>query len=203
MKLSVWAKQQGLTYAGAWKMFRAGNLPIRAEQLPSGTILVFPPEAKAQGVALYARVSSADQKDDLDRQISRLSEYAASNRMLVIEIVREIGSGLNGHRPRLLKLLSNPEIGTVVVEHRERLTRFGFEYIEAALTSQGRTLDVMHPEELNDDIVRDLHEVIVSMCARIYGKRSAKNRADKALKAMQEKVDSEDAADSVVQIKHE
>ena len=203
MKLSVWAKQQGLTYAGAWKMFRAGNLPIRAEQLPSGTILVFPPEAKAQGVALYARVSSADQKDDLDRQISRLSAYAASNRMLVIEIVREIGSGLNGHRPRLLKLLSNPEIGTIVVEHRERLTRFGFEYIEAALTSQGRTLDVMHPEELNDDIVRDLHEVIVSMCARIYGKRSAKNRADKALKAMQEKVDSEDAADSVVQIKHE
>ena len=184
-------------------MFRAGNLPIRAEQLPSGTILVFPPEAKAQGVALYARVSSADQKDDLDRQISRLSAYAASNRMLVIEIVREIGSGLNGHRPRLLKLLSNPEIGTIVVEHRERLTRFGFEYIEAALTSQGRTLDVMHPEELNDDIVRDLHEVIVSMCARIYGKRSAKNRADKALKAMQEKVDSEDAADSVVQIKHE
>ena len=184
-------------------MFRAGNLPIRAEQLPSGTILVFPPEAKAQGVALYARVSSADQKDDLDRQISRLSEYAASNRMLVIEIVREIGSGLNGHRPRLLKLLSNPEIGTIVVEHRERLTRFGFEYIEAALTSQGRTLDVMHPEELNDDIVRDLHEVIVSMCARIYGKRSAKNRADKALKAMHEKVDSEDAADSVVQIKHE
>ena len=90
-----------------------------------------------------------------------------------------------------------------MVEHRERLTRFGFEYIEAALTSQGRTLDVMHPEELNDDIVRDLHEVIVSMCARFYGKRSAKNRADKALKAMHEKVDSEDAADSVVQIKHE
>lgn len=184
MKLSEWAKQQGLTYKGAWKMFRAGKLPLRAEQLPTGTIIVHPTETKQQGVALYARVSSADQKADLDRQLARLSEYAAGQRLLVIESVREIGSGLNGHRRNMLKLLSNPEVSAIVVEHRERLIRFGFEYVEAALAAQGRRIIVMEPDEMNDDIVRDLHEVIVSMCARLYGKRSAKNRAQKAMDAL-------------------
>lgn len=184
MKLSEWAKQQGLTYKGAWKMFHAGKLPLRAEQLPTGTIIVHPDEVKPQGVALYARVSSADQKDDLDRQLARLSEYAAKQRLLVVESVREIGSGLNGHRHNMLKLLSNPQVSAIVVEHRERLMRFGFEYVEATLAAHGRRLIVMEPDELTDDIVRDLHEVIVSMCARIYGKRSAKNRAQKAMDAL-------------------
>lgn len=186
MKLSVWAKQQGLTYKGAWKMFHAGKLPLRAEQLPTGTILVYPTEAKPQGVALYARVSSADQKADLDRQLARLSEYAAGQRLLVIESVREVGSGLNGHRRNMLKLLSNPQVSAIVVEHRERLMRFGFEYVEAALLAQGRRLIVMEPDELTDDVVRDLHEVIVSMCARLYGKRSAQHRAQKAIDALNE-----------------
>ena len=184
MKLSEWAKQQGLTYKGAWKMFHAGKLPLRAEQLPTGTIIVHPAETKPQGVALYARVSSADQKADLERQLARLSEYAARHRLLVIDAVREVGSGLNGHRRGMLKLLTDPEVSAIVVEHRERLTRFGFEYVEASLTAQGRRIIVIEPDELTDDIVRDLHEVIVSMCARLYGKRSAKNRAQKALDAL-------------------
>lgn len=65
--------------------------------------------------------------------------------------------------------------------------RFGFEYVESALAAQGRKVVVMESEEMTDDIVRDLHEVIVSMCARLYGKRSAKNRAQKALDAIHEK----------------
>jgi predicted site-specific integrase-resolvase len=62
--------------------------------------------------------------------------------------------------------------------------RFGFEYVESSLSAQGREIVVIDTEELTDDIVRDLHEVIVSMCARLYGKRSAKNRAQKALDAI-------------------
>jgi putative resolvase len=184
MKLSEWAEQQGLTYKAAWKMFHAGKLPLRAEQLPTGTIIVHPADVKPQGVALYARVSSADQKADLDRQLARLSGYAAAQRLLVVESVREVGSGLNGHRRNMLKLLANPQVSAIVVEHRERLMRFGFEYVEAALAAHGRRLIVMEPDELTDDIVRDLHEVIVSMCARLYGKRSAKNRAQKAMNAL-------------------
>ena len=83
----------------------------------------------------------------------------------------------------MLRLLRNPDIRTVIVEHRARLMRFGFEYVEAALASHGRTLLVIDQEERKDDIVRDLHEVVVSLCARLAGRRSAKNRARKAVAA--------------------
>ena len=103
---------------------------------------------------------------------------------MIVDAVKEIGSGLNGHRRSLLKLLSNQDVNAIVVEHRERLMRFGFESVEAALAAQGRKIIVIEPDEMTDDIVRDLHEVIVSICARLYGKRSAKNRAQKALNAI-------------------
>ena len=155
-----------------------------AEQLPTGTVIVHPPSSVVEGgAALYARVSSNDQKRDLDRQIARLSEFAALHHLTVIEVVKEIGSGLNGHRRAMLRILRNPAVRTVVVEHRDRLMRFGFEYVEAALLAQGRTLTVIEPEETKDDIVGDLHEVIVSLCARLYGKGSAKNRAKRAIEA--------------------
>ena len=130
-------------------------------------------------------LSSADQKSDLDRQIARLSEFAASQGLKVVTVVKEIGSGLNGHRRHMLKILRNPAIHTIVVEHRDRLMRFGIEYVEAALGASGRSLVVIDPEELKDDIVRDLHEVIVSLCARLYGKRAAKNRAKRAIETLQ------------------
>jgi len=184
MKLSEWAKKQGLSYKTAWRMWHLGQLPIPAEQLPTGTVIVHPPASATEGgVALYARVSSNDQKHDLDRQIARLSEFAAKKQLRVVDVVKETGSGLNGNRRAMLRILRNPEISTVIVEHRDRLMRFGFEYVEASLAAQGRSLLVIEQDEMKDDIVRDLHEVIVSLCARLYGKRSAKNRAKKAIEA--------------------
>jgi putative resolvase len=136
------------------------------------------------GVALYARVSGADQRADLERQLSRLTEYAVSKKMRITDAVKEVGSGMNGHRKGLLRLLRDPTAQTVVVEHRDRLMRFGFEYVEAVLAAQGRKIVVIEKEETADDIVRDLHEVIVSMCARLYGKGPAANRAKKAMEAL-------------------
>ena len=185
MKLSVWAELQGISYKTAWRMWKARTLPVPAHQLPTGTVVV-DANPKVNGVALYARVSSSDQKSDLDRQVSRLTEYAIANKMTIVDAVKEVGSGLNGHRKGMMRLLADPQAQTILVEHRDRLMRFGFEYVESALAAQGRKLLVIESEELTDDIVRDLHDVIVSMCARLYGKRSAKNRAQKALDAMQE-----------------
>ncbi len=185
MKLSVWAELQGISYKTAWRMWKAGTLPVPAEQMPTGTVVVHA-ERRGQGVALYARVSSADQKSDLDRQLSRLTEYAVAQKLAVVDAVKEVGSGLNGHRKGMMRLLRNPGIQTIVIEHRDRLMRFGFEYVESALAAQGRKVLVIEPDEMTDDIMRDLHEVIVSMCARLYGKRSAKNRAQKALDAIHE-----------------
>jgi putative resolvase len=183
MRLSVWAELQGISYKTAWRMWKAKTLPVPAYQLATGTVVV-EAKPKACGVALYARVSSNDQKNDLDRQLARLTEYAVANKFVIVDAVKEIGSGLNGHRRNMLKLLSNPEVNAIVVEHRERLMRFGFEYVEAALAAQGRKIIVIEAHEMTGDIARDLHEVIVCMCARLYGKRSAKNRAQKALDAL-------------------
>ncbi|MBK8533952.1 MAG: IS607 family transposase [Candidatus Competibacteraceae bacterium] len=186
MKLSVWAKSQGLSYKTAWRLWKDGKLPVPAEQLLTGTVIVHPPVMTTEGnVALYARVSSADQKPDLERQVARLAVYAAENSLRVTEVVKEIGSGLNGHRRGLMRLLRMPVVTTIVVEHRDRLMRFGFESVDAALTAQGRSLVVIDPAEVSDDLVRDLTEVLTSMGARLYGRRAAENRAKRALEAMQ------------------
>jgi len=95
----------------------------------------------------------------------------------VDEVVREVGSGVNGRRPKLRRVLSDPSATTVVVEHRDRLGRFGVEHLEAALAAQGRRLLVAEEAETSDDLVRDMVEVLTSFCARLYGRRGARNRA--------------------------
>ena len=135
----------------------------------------------ASRVVLYARVSSHDQRADLDRQVARLTEWATQNGMAVGEVVTEVGSGMNGKRRKLARLLSDPSATTIVVEHRDRLARFGVEHLEAALSAQGRRVVVADPGEMDDDLVRDMTEVLTSFCARLYGRRGARNRALKAL----------------------
>jgi len=185
MKLSDWAKKQGISYQAAWKWWRDGKLPVDAEQMPSGTIIVKDSQEIHGGVALYARVSSHDQKKDLDAQLGRLSAFAVSKGLSVNKAVPEIGSGLNGHRPQLKKLLQDPSVGTIIVEHRDRLMRFGSEYVESALKAQGRQLIVIDQAELKDDLVADMIEVLTSFCARLYGRRFAARKAKKAVEAME------------------
>jgi predicted site-specific integrase-resolvase len=187
MKLSEWAKHQGIRYETAWRWFKAGKMPVPVEQTATGTILVKEKSASSGGmeVAIYARVSSGDQKNDLDGQVSRLVQYASEKKLKVAHTVTEIGSGLNGHRPKLKKLLSNPEVKIVLVEHRDRLMRFGVEYVESTLGSQGRRIIVSNDNEVKDDLVQDMIEVLTSFCARLYGRRSAKNKAKKALAAIE------------------
>jgi putative resolvase len=185
MKLSDWAKKQGVSYRTAWRWFKAGILPIPAKQLSNGTIILSEREELPLIVAIYARVSSSDQKKDLDRQVARLVTFANEKGLSISRTVTEIGSGLNGHRPKLMKLLAEKSIGIILVEHRDRLMRFGAEYVESALASEGRSLLVADQGELKDDLVQDMIEVLTSFCARLYGRRSAKNKAKKALDIIQ------------------
>ncbi|HEV2459165.1 MAG TPA: IS607 family transposase [Ktedonobacterales bacterium] len=175
MKVSTYAKQVGVTYKTAWQWWKAGQLD--AYQLPTGTIIVREPVAPAHGVALYARVSSADQKDDAARQMQRLREYAAARGYQVIAEVTEIASGLNVERPKLKKLLADRRVGTLVVEHKDRLTRFGYSYITTLLEQQGRRVEAVFPTDTGDGLVDDFVAVITSMAARIYGRRNSKRRA--------------------------
>lgn len=77
--------------------------------------------------------------------------------------------------------MSDPAASVLVVEHRDRLARFGVEHLQAALAASGRRLVVLDPEETTSDLVRDITEVLTSMCARLYGQRAAKNRAARAI----------------------
>jgi predicted site-specific integrase-resolvase len=178
VKLVEWARRQGISYKTAWRWVKDDAMPVPWRQLPSGTILVDAPvDERPSAVALYARVSSHDQRNDLDRQLARLSRYAAERDLHVVESVTEVGSGLNGKRRKLLRLLSDATIGAVVVEHRDRFAPFGSEYLEAALAASGRRLIVVDSSEMNDDLVPDMIAVLTSFCARRYGRRSARNRA--------------------------
>jgi len=189
MKLSTWAKKQGISYKTAWRLWKTGRLPLPAEQLATGTIIVKEPETSYEAgpslVVLYARVSSSDQKQDLDRQLSRLVEYTTSHGLLVKGAIKEIGSGLNGKRTKLLSMLRDPDVRTIVVEHKDRLVRFGFEYMEALLAASGRRIIVVDESEMKEDLVQDMIDVLTSFYARLYGRRLAKNRAKKVLKEIE------------------
>jgi len=194
MRLSAYAKQMGVSYKTAFRWWKAGKLD--AYQLDTGTVIVREPLAfeAPTHVALYARVSSADQKEDLERQMQRLKDYAASRGYQVTKIVSELASGLNDSRPKFLKLLTDASIGVIVVEHRDRATRFGLTYIEQLMQMQGRRLEVIFPSDTDNDLVDDFIAVITSMASRIYGRRTSKRRAEKIKQCVEHAMKAEDEA---------
>lgn len=100
---------------------------------------------------------------------------------VLIKVVTEVGSALDGHRGKFFALLRDPAVSTIVVEHRDRFVRFGAEYVEAVLAAQGRRLLVVDPAEADDDLVGDVTETLTSLCVRLYGRRVAADRARRAV----------------------
>ena len=188
VSLTAWGRLYGFDKATTSRLHRDGKLPpeLQVETLPTGRHYVIVPPDNDGRCVVYARVSSADQRDDLDRQVGRVVEWATQQGLRPDEVVKEVGSGLNGNRRRLRRLVADHTVGTIVVEHRERLSRFGIEYVEAALAGRGARILVMDEAELEDDLVRDVTEVMTSLCARLYGRRSARRRAERALAAAKE-----------------
>jgi predicted site-specific integrase-resolvase len=134
----------------------------------------------SQKVAVYARVSSAENKSNLDSQAERLIAYCTAKGYQIAKVVKEIGSGVNDSRPKCLSLLADQSISLIVVEHKDRLTRFGFRYIETLLKGQGREIEVVNQAENGtEDLLADLVSIIYSFCARLYGQRRAKRKTEK------------------------
>lgn len=181
MKLSEWAAQQGIHYQTAWRWWKKGALPVPARQLASGTILIdIAPASASDRVVVYARVSSHDQSADLDRQVRRLTAWAADHAIQVAEVVAEFGSSV-GPRPKLSRLLADPNVTTIVIESHDRLVRFGVEHLLAALAAHGRRILVIDADEGADDLLSDMVEVLTRLCAHLYGRRGARNRALRAV----------------------
>src|SRR6266568_2526315 len=193
MKLSTYAKQQGISYSTALRWWKAGQ--IKGFQAPSGTIIVTVDESKqaVQKIAIYARVSSAEHRADLERQAERLSQYCEVRGYQVTQVVKEIGSSVNESRPKLLSLLKDTSITVLVVEHRDRLTRFGFDYLETLLETQERKIEVVNlAENDKEDLIADLVAIVYSFTARLYGQRRAKRKTE----ALVEQLKSEDTEDA-------
>ena len=191
MNLGEWARQQDIHPQTAYRWFRTGTLPVPARKMGK-LILVGDLEVgrvSSRLTAVYARVSSADQRDDLDRQVARVCSWAVANGFSIDRVVTEVGSGLNRKRRKFLGLVSDPKVTTILVEHRDRFARFGSEYVAASLEASGRRLVVIDDAEV-DDLVRDMTEVLTSFCARLYGRRAAAHRAAKALAAASEDDDA-------------
>lgn len=192
MNLTEWAQAQGIHVQTAYRWYREGTLPVPARKV-GRLILVSPQTAAgsarmAEGVGLYARVSSHDQKSALDGQVARLSAWAAEAGLPVMRVEAEVGSGLNGSRAKVRRLLADPAVTVVVVEHRDRLGRMNTELVEAALSAHDRRLVVLDDSEVTGDVVGDMVEVLTWFCARLYGRRSARNRALKALGCAQQDI---------------
>jgi predicted site-specific integrase-resolvase len=183
--LKQWAELNGVHHVTAYRWFREGKLPVPAHRVGRLILIDVPSAGTATGsTVVYARVSSADQRPDLDRQVARVTEWATGQRLPVDRVVTEVGSALNGHRRKFLALLGDPAVSTIVVEHRDRFARFGAEYVEASLAAGGRRLLVVDPAEVDDDLVRDVSEILTSLCARLYGRGVAANRVARAVKAL-------------------
>jgi len=177
IKLSEYASNKSITYRTAWSHFKNGKID-GAYKDNSGNILVpVTSEVDYSKCVCYSRVSSHSMKDNLIRQQNRLEEFASSNGYEIIKSVKEVASGMNDERPKLIKLLLNDNWNTLIIEHKDRLTRFGFNYIKMLLESKGKKIVVVNQtNEDTSDLMEDLISIIYSFSARMYGLRRKKNK---------------------------
>lgn len=179
MKLSEYAKKNNISYQTAWRHFNKGMID-GAYQLGTGTVVIPDEEKTVCKTVSYSRVSSHGQKENLLRQQERIRQFCAARGWLLDREYKEIASGLNDNRAVLSRILRDKSVTRIVVEDKDRLTRFGYNYIVELLALDGREVVVLHqPDSKDDDLIADFQSVIYSFCARLYGRRRARAKADK------------------------
>jgi predicted site-specific integrase-resolvase len=135
-------------------------------------------------VAVYARVSSAENRQHLDSQAERVAAFCTANGWLVAQVVKAWGRGVNDPRPQLLVLLGDSRISHIVVEHQARCSRFGVASIQTLLKTPGRALVLVNAAAAGpEDLRHDLGAIITSLCARLYGRRRASRKRTQVLAA--------------------
>ena len=143
-----------------------------------------PAEQEKRSVIIYARVSSSGQRDDLKNQVKFLREYANAKGIIVDEVLTDIGSGLNFKRKNwneLLQRAQNKEVGQILIAHKDRFIRFGFEWYQKWLNQYGVEILIVNNEELSPEkeMIEDLISVIHVFSCRIYGLRKYKGKIKK------------------------
>ena len=184
-KVSQYAKLHNVTYRTVWNWLYKGLLTYERDSTNHVWIYEGELDKKEPQVAIYARVSSHENKSNLNAQAERLIGYCNAKGYKVSKVVKEIGSGLNDKRPKLEKLLTDTNIDIIVVEHKDRLARFGLNYIEKLLNLRDRKIEIVNNVEgEQEDLMQDFVSIITSFCARLYGKRRTKRCTEKLIKQL-------------------
>lgn len=185
-KVSEYAKLKNVTYRTVWNWVKSDK--VKHELTNTGGIVIIEENKDLdKHVAVYARVSSSENKDNLERQKNRLLDFCAAKGYKVTKIVTEIGSGLNDKRPKLEKILLDKSISIIVVEHQDRLARFGFNYVNELLNSYDRRIEVINqPLNEKEDLIQDFVSIITSFTARLYGQRRSKRKTEFLIKNLKE-----------------
>lgn len=171
MKLSDYAKLNGVCYKTAYNWFNQGLIP-NASKMPNGTILVNTDiKSTVERVVVYVRVNNHFRRKEMEEQVDRISTYCNSKGYPIEKVYREVASGMNDNRKELWRMIdSKPSI--IVIENKDRITRFGFNYLDKLLLKQGCKIEVMNKDtEDEKDLIKDLVAVITSFCCRLYGMR--------------------------------
>ncbi len=184
--LKQYAKEHRIKYRAAWNRYKKGKIP-GAFQDECGRILISELKAKKpEYTVCYARVSSSKNKKNLATQLERLVAYCNAKGYAVKQVVKECASGLNDKRPRLMKMLRNEQISRIVIEHHDRLTRFGFRYIEELMKRQDCEIEVINEAaDDREDLMKDFISLVTSFTARLYGLRRSKRKTEQLIKEIE------------------
>lgn len=183
IKISEYAAMEGVTVRTVKRRIKAGTL--KGHKTATGYWYIPIEDETVQrynNTVTYARVSSSEDKNNLKSQSQRLQDFCAAKGWKVIDNIQEVGSGLNDERKKLIKILSDPKVTRIVVEHKDRLTRFGFNYIETLWGGEIVVINTVQDEE--QDLMQDFVSLVTSFCARLYGNRRTKRKTEQLIKEL-------------------
>lgn len=184
VRLSEWARDQGIARITAYRMLQRGILPVPAERSPTGRWYVVLPDARAERMAFYTRATrSPDQALEFNNQIAILSEWAASRRQQAFVVIKEVASPFTDHLPRLAQLLADPQITEIVVESPSVIGDTLFQIVVAALAPQGRVITAATQADHQRSRKRDAQTAILNLCMQLHGRDKGRIAARRALEA--------------------
>jgi excisionase family DNA binding protein len=179
LRTSLYAVSLGISLSTLYRWLKSGKIPEPERTFGNHRRFLIENKPNNRSTVIYARVSSAGQKADLERQINFLKSYTKDLPNVIT--ISDIGSGLNFKKPgftKLLKLIVNREVDTLIVQNKDRLSRFGVSLIEVIANLYGTKLKIVNQTEntFEANLVADLLALIASFSGSVYGKRSHKNK---------------------------
>ena len=185
-KLSQYARLHNVTTRTVWNWIYKNTVKHEKDNTGHHWIIESEEDKNKQlQVAVYARVSSSENKNNVEAQAQRLISYCNAKGYQIAKAVKEIGSGLNDKRPKLEQLLTDKSISLIVVEHKDRLARFGLNYIQKLLVMQNRRIEIVNNiEDEKEDLMQDFVSIITSFCSKLYGQRRTKRKTEQLIQKL-------------------